>query len=83
MMYCRDICNRFISITKTKKVIRRFNKWTFNYNGAENYKRCGYCDIQLSNVYDSCPCCGHSRLTENRYRYQRRSQGFKDKTRRY
>ena len=76
MMFCRDICNHFLAVTRSRKVLRRFSKW--NFANPEDYKRCGYCDIQLKG-YNQCPCCGHRRLTKSTYRYRNRSQYFKDR----
>jgi rRNA maturation endonuclease Nob1 len=76
-MFCKDICTHFLSITKSKKVVRRFGKQV-SKDIIKNYKKCGYCEIQLrTDEYDQCPCCGHKRLTINLKRFARRSEYFK------
>jgi predicted Zn-ribbon and HTH transcriptional regulator len=77
-MYCKDICNHFLSITRTRKVLRRLNYGRWWAGEPHDYKRCGYCNIYLRiKNYNRCPCCGHSRLTSNTHRYLRRTHEFK------
>lgn len=62
MRMCKDICNHFINITRTYKVLR--TQGNRRFIKKENYKRCGYCDILLRD-YNYCPCCGNARLSFN------------------
>jgi len=63
MMFCRDICNHFIKITRRYNVIRTQGNARRPFVKKENYNRCGFCNILLNKSYDICPCCDNKRLS--------------------